>query len=82
MAERESLCDARHDGLDYVRHHYNGKAQKGRRVTIYTGETGTIIGSAPGQLHYLYVLPDGAEQALILHPTWKVKYLDEVRDAW
>lgn len=80
MADAGSLRDARGDGLDYVRHRYDGRAQRGRRVTVYTGEVGTILGSHKFAEHYLSVLMDGDTEPIILHPTWKIAYHDEVRD--
>lgn len=62
----------------YIRRKYGVPAKVGGRVRVYSGEEGTIVGHAPGQEHYLYVAIDGREIATpsILHPTWKVVYLD------
>lgn len=66
---------ARGESLEYVRRTYGVRADKGRRVTIYNGKDGTIVG---GRGHYLRVLVDGDERPITLHPTWRVTYHDEV----
>jgi hypothetical protein len=66
-AEIKVLLDERH-----ANRRYRLGVERGSRVTIYTGEDGEIIGSPPGQAHYLWVLVDGDTEPRILHPTWKL----------
>ena len=66
------------DGLDYIRQRYSPLAEAGRRVTIYTGEQGVIVGTHPKSAHYLHVLVDGDAEPILLHPSWEITY-HEVR---
>ena len=78
MTDRTRTVERMSDGLDYIRHHYNGKAQAGRRVTVYTGERGTIVGACPQANHYLHVLMDGDTEPIVLHHSWEIEYHDEI----
>lgn len=68
------------DPLSYVREMYRVPAIVGRSVTIWTGERGVIVG---GDGQYIRVrvsdpLHDNPE--VILHPTWRITYHEEVFD--
>jgi len=65
--------------LDYIRGRYHVPAEVGGRVTVYTGEQGTIVGACPQATHYLHVLLDGDDEPIILHPTWEITYHCDAR---
>lgn len=62
--------------FDYIRQYYKVPAEKGRRIRYSGGAdpvTGEIVGT-DGQ--YIKVAVDDELLTLVLHPTWKVEYLD------
>lgn len=66
--------------IDYIRQYYGVPAMIGRRVE-YTGNKITQIGTIMGAhgAHLLIVLDGEDSQEHPYHPTWKIRYLDEVR---
>lgn len=66
-------------GLEYIRDYYGVPAEEGRRIE-YSGDpggvkSGVIIGfSGPHLLARLL----GYAEPVALHPTWNVRYLDEI----
>lgn len=62
--------------MKYIRDYYGVPAKRGAAI-IYTGNgervAGRIIGSISGHLRARLV---GVEYTVILHPTWKVEYLE------
>lgn len=63
--------------FEYICNTYGVPAEMGRRISYKSKETGTIVGCKGS---YLRVKFDGdAGKPLLLHPTWEVKYLAEVR---
>ena len=66
------------DPLSYIRERYKVPADVGRRVTIYTGERGMIVGGDGG--HLLVRVADALHDHPVvrLHPTWKIEYGEEV----
>jgi hypothetical protein len=66
------------DPLSYIRCRYNVPAVVGRRVTIWTGERGVIVGGDNGRLLVRVASALDDHPTIILHPTWKIEYGDEV----
>ena len=66
------------DPLSYIRERYGVPADKGRRVTIYSGERGVIVGADNG--HLLVRVADALHDhpTVYLHPTWEIEYHEEV----
>lgn len=62
------------DPLSYVREMYGVPADVGRRIR-YCGQDASIVGGDGG---YLVAAIDGEDSAVLLHPTWRVEYLDLV----
>lgn len=62
---------AHSEALDYVRGRYGVPAFLDRRVTVYTGAQGHIIGGEGGRI---LVLLDGETHPRRYHPTWRVEY--------
>jgi len=65
--------------LQYIRDTYSVPAKRGGRVEYMGNRTkiqGTITG-ARGPL--IRIRLDGDTHSVVFHPTWKLRYLDDVR---
>lgn len=62
------------DPFSYIREMYGVRAEQGRRVE-FGGRPGTITGARD---NYLLITLDTDTHALLCHPTWAIRYLDEV----
>lgn len=58
--------------MSYVRSHYGVPAKRGGRV-VFDGQPGTITSSSAGRLR---VRLDGHTRPSVVHPTWRMTYLD------
>jgi len=64
--------------MEYIRRTYGVPARRGGRVE-YSGNSanGRLLGTITGARGcYLRVRMDGCRRGEILHPTWRLKYLD------
>lgn len=59
--------------LQYIRDAYNVPAHEGRRVVVFSGQKGTIIGANGFRL---LIKVDGENYSKLFHPTWNIDYLD------
>lgn len=55
----------------YVRGRYGVPARRGGRV-VFDGRPGVLTS---GQGHYVRVRLDGEQRSIIVHPTWRMRYL-------
>lgn len=65
--------------MESIRRNYGVPAKRGGRVEYTGGNSGPRLGtitSADGAR--LRIRLDGDDQALIYHPTWKLRYLPEL----
>lgn len=58
--------------LKYIKDYYEVPADKGQMV-VYDGKIGTIVGASGPHLRVRF---PNEKRDFILHPTWKVEYLD------
>lgn len=65
--------------LDYIRRMYGVSAKRGGRVE-YTGEGRPELGTICGARGvHLSIRLDGVKHTMPFHPTWKLRYLDDVQ---
>jgi hypothetical protein len=64
------------DSLKYIKDYYQVPANKGQKI-LYEGEIGEIVGASGPHLKVKFL---DHKNPLILHPTWKIQYLDSSDD--
>jgi len=65
--------------MKYIRDYYGVPAKRGAKI-IYTGNGERVEGRITGSINaHLRARLEGVEYAVILHPTWKVEYMEAAK---
>jgi len=61
--------------LGYIRRRYGVPARRGKKVRVWGGDIGVIVGSSDG-----WIKVRVGKDVFPCHPTWEIEYLDEDGD--